>query len=110
MKDCALKEMGESEKLLLHVCKHTGARLKFRETVSPGGVKRISIIMFGLSRAPDSIGSDYEIKSLSKASREDACLSIIKQMLFPAVAKVVGVPDAASANELHLKLEVVYPS
>lgn len=110
MEGCALKEIGENEKLLLHVCKHTGARLKFRETVSSEGVKQVSVAMSGLSRVSCLPGSEYEFESLPKASREDACMSIIRQMLFPEVAKTVGVPEASSADELCLKLEIACPS
>lgn len=110
MEGCALEETGENERLLLHVCRYAGAHLKFRETASPEGVKRVSAAVSGLSRVSGLPGSEYEFESLPKAGREDACLSIIRQFLFPEVAKVVGVPEASSADELRLKLEVARPS
>ena len=111
MEGYALEEIGENERLLLHVCKHAGACLKFHETASPGVAKQISAAMSGLSHDPSSCSvSDYELESLPKASREDACLSIIKQLLFPEIAKTVGVPAAASVAEFRLKIEIAGPS
>ena len=110
MEGYALEEIGENERLLLHVCKHADARLKFRETASPSDAKQVSAVMSGLCRDPDFRSrSDYELESLPKANREDACLSIIAQLLFPAVAKAVGVPEASSVDELRLKLEIAGP-
>ena len=110
MEGYALEEIGENERLLLCVCKHVDACLKFRETTSPGDAKQVSAVMSGLSRDPGSrSSSDYELESLPKTNREDACLSIIRQLLFPEVAKTVGVPVAASVDELRLKLEIVHP-
>lgn len=111
MEGYALEEIGENERLLLCVCKYADACLKFRETASPGDAKQVSAVMSGLSRDPSSrSGSDYELESLPKTNREDACLSIIRQMLFSDVAKAIGVPVAASVDELRLKLEVIDPS
>lgn len=110
MEGYALEEIGENERLLLHVCKHVDARLKFRETISPGDAKQVSAIMSGLCHDPGSRSrSDYELESLPKVNREDACLSIITQLLFPTVAKTVGVPEASSVDELRLKLEITGP-
>ena len=110
MEGYALEEIGENERLLLRVCKHADACLKFRETASPGDAKQVSAVMSGLSRDPGSRSSSgYELESLPKTNREDACLSIIRQLLFPAVAKVVGVPEASSLDELSLKLEIACP-
>lgn len=111
MEDTALEQTGENERFLLHVCKHVDARLKFRETTSPDDAKQVSAMMSGLCRDPGSRSrSDYELCSLPKTNREDACLSIIKQLLFPEVAKTVGVPAASSIAELRLKIEITGPS
>lgn len=110
MEDDALEQIGENERLLLHVCKHVDARLKFRKTTSPGDAKQVSAIMSGLCHNPGSRSrSDYELESLPKMNREDACLSIIMQLLFPAVAKTVGIPEASSVDELRLKLKIAGP-
>ena len=111
MEGYALEEIGENERFLLCVCKYADACLKFRETASPGDAKQVSAVMSSLSRDPSSrSGSDYELESLPKTNREDACLSIIRQLLFPEVAKIVGVPAASSIAELRLKIEIAGPS
>ena len=113
MEDNALEKTGENEKLLLHICSQAGACLNFNETVSLDGVKQVSAVMSCLDSYSDSrpgeVFPNYELGSLQKTNREDACLSIIRQLLFPEVAKIVGVPIAASVDELRLKLEIVHP-
>ena len=112
MENHALEKTGENEKLLLHICSRAGACLNFNETVSLDGVKQVSVVMSCLNSYSDSRSSsgevfqNYELSSLQKANREDACLSIIRQLLFPEVAKIVGVPVASSINELRLKIEI----
>lgn len=107
---------GENEKFLLHICNRAGACLNFREEVSLDNVKQISAVISGSSSysgprsSSDEVFSNYELGSLPKTNREDACLSIIKQLLFPEVAKTVGVPTASSIAELRLKIEITGPS
>ena len=114
MENHALEKIGENEKLLLHICSRVGACLNFNETVSLDGVKQVSAIMSCLDSYSDShsgeVFQNYELSSLQKANREDACLSIIRQLLFPEVAKIVGVPAASSIAELRLKIEIAGPS
>lgn len=112
MENYALEKTGENEKLLLHICSRVGACLNFNETVSLDGVKQVNAVMTCLDSYSDSHSSscevfpNYELGSLPKTNREDACLSIIRQLLFPEVAKIVGVPVASSINELRLKIEI----
>lgn len=110
MENHALEKTGENEKLLLHICSRVGACLNFNETVSLDGVKQVSVVMSCLDSYSDSrsgeVFPNYELSSLQKTNREDACLSIIRQLLFPEVAKIVGVPVASSINELRLKIEI----
>lgn len=108
MEDNALEQTGENEKLLLHICKQTGAYLNFYEYVSPDDIKLISAVMSGLSSG--EVFSNYELGSLPKTNKEDACLSIIKQLLFSEIAKTVGVPVASSIAELKLKIEITGPT
>lgn len=81
--------------------------MNFHEDVSLDDRKLVSAVMSG-SRSSEFFSS-YELNSLSKTNREDACLSIIKQLLFPEVAKTVGVPAASSIAELRLKIEIAGP-
>ena len=107
---------GENEKLLLHICNRARACLNFHEAVSLDDVKQVSAVISGsssysgLHSSSGEVFSNYELDSLPKVSREDACLSIIKQLLFPEVAKTVGVPAASSIAELRLKIEIAGPS
>ena len=116
MEDNALEKIGENEKLLLHICNRAGACLNFHEAVSLDDVKQVSAVMSGSSSysgprsSSGEVFSNYELGSLPKTNREDACLSIIKQLLFPEVAKTVGVPAASSIAELRLKIEIAGPS
>ena len=96
-KDCA---PGEYEALVRSVCRKTGAVLEFTEK---DGMVSAEL------RNDTSSAISYNGKTLPKTNREDACLSIIRQLLFPEVAKTVGVPVADSIDELKLKLEIVHP-
>ena len=96
-KDCA---PGEYEALVRSVCRKTGSVLEFTE--------KDGMVSAELHNDTSSAIS-YNGKTLPKTSREDACLSIIRQLLFPEVAKTVGVPVADSIDELKLKLEIVHP-
>ena len=95
-KDCA---PGEYEALVRSVCRKTGAVLEFTEK---DGMVSAEL------RNDTSSAISYNGKTLPKTNREDACLSIIRQLLFPEVAKTVGVPVADSIDELKLKLEIVH--
>lgn len=97
-KDCVSSEY---EALIGSVCRKTGAVLEFTEKDDTVSAELHNDMSFPIS---------YSVKTLPKTNREDACLSIIKQLLFPEVAKTVGVPVAASVDELRLKLEVIDPS
>ena len=96
-KDCT---PGEYEALVRSVCRKTGAVLEFTEK---DGMVSAEL------RNDTSSAISYNGKTLPKTNREDACLSIIRQLLFPAVAKAVGVPEASSLDELSLKLEIACP-
>jgi len=98
---------GKNEKLLICVCGRVGAKLSFNEKISSDGKDMISAVLSGPGA---SSGLKYEIGSLPKASREDACKSVVRQLLFPEVAVAIGVPPASSVDELTLKIEVMGPS
>ena len=59
--------------------------MNFNETVSLDGVKQVSAVMSCLDSYSDSrsgeVFPNYELSSLQKTNREDACLSIIRQLL-----------------------------
>lgn len=93
-KDCASSEY---EALIRSVCRKTGAVLEFTEKDDMVSAELYNDMSFPIS---------YNVKTLPKTSREDACLSIIRQLLFPEVAKIVGVPAASSIAELRLKIEI----
>lgn len=80
--------------------------MDFYEGVSSDGKNKTSAV---LARFMGS-SSEYELDSLPKDDREDACESVLRQLLFPEIAKTVGVPAASSIDELVLKLEVAGPS
>ena len=96
-KDCA---PGEYEVLVRSVCRKTGAVLEFTEKDGAVSAELHNDMSSTIS---------YNVKTLPKTSHEDVCLSIIRQLLFPEVAKTVGVPVADSIDELRLKLEIVHP-
>ena len=95
------KTIGKNEALLADICRRVDARLSF--SGEGGGVKAVLSGDVNPHMA-------YEVKSLPKRDRETACESVIKQLLFPDVAKAVGIPKASSVAELVLKLNVAMPS
>ena len=97
-KDCVSSEY---EALIRSVCRKTGAVLEFTEKDDTVLAELHNDMSFPIS---------YNVKTLPKTSREDACLSIIRSLLFPEVAKIIGVPAASSIAELRLKIEITGPS
>ena len=98
MENTETAQTGENEKTLVDICRRIGASLDFQEKADG-----LRVVMSGDSQT----GLDkYEISSLPKSTREDACLSVVRLLLFPETAKAVGVPPASSVDELVLKLAV----
>ena len=97
-KDCVSSKY---EALIRSVCRKTGAVLEFTEKDDTVSAELHNDMSFPIS---------YNGKTLPKTSREDACLSIIRSLLFPEVAKIIGVPAASSIAELRLKIEIAGPS
>ena len=91
----------EYEALIRSVCRKTGAVLEFTEKDDTVSAELHNDMSFPIS---------YNVKTLPKTSREDACLSIIRSLLSPEVAKIIGVPAASSIAELRLKIEIAGPS
>jgi len=92
----------ENEELFLDVCGRVGACFSFDVNDSS-----VTARMF---KEPAGRELGYTIVSMPKPTREDACFSVIRQLLFPELAKTVGIPAASSVDELRLKLEVTGPS
>jgi len=98
---------GENETILAGICRRMNAQVDFK---TDSGTGLVVAVLSGLPSVSSAAVAGYEIASSPKATREDACLSVIRQLLFSDVSDVVGVPHAASAEELKLKLEVIGPS
>lgn len=89
---------GENEKFLSGICRRIGARLD----VGADGLSATAVV----SKEAAAGASGYKISSMPKPTRESACFSVVRQLLFPEVAAAAGVPPASSVDELRLKLEV----
>jgi len=103
MKNYATELAGKNERFLADICRYFNASL----VVDRNGPNSPVKATMSLSRVnADSSQLNCEICSAPKPTREEACFSVIRQLLFPEVAAAVGVPSASSADELRLKLEV----
>lgn len=103
MENYATELAGKNERFLAGICRYFNAGL----VVDRNGPNSPVKAAMSLSRVnADSSQLNCEICSAPKPTREEACFSVIRQLLFPEVAVAVGVPSASSVDELRLKLEI----
>ena len=90
----------ENEKFLIHLCNHIKADLQFQDTED-------GIIAIMINRSDND--KLFKIQSLQKKEKEEACLSIIKQLLSPDLSNHLEFPISSSVEEFKMKINILYP-
>ena len=96
--------MKQYEKILVNACKCINAKINFNEITS-NNIYNISAIVTGSKSEKE----DFEIRSQFKDNKDDACLAILKIMIFSDIAASIGIPVCSSIDELELKLKIMFP-